>query len=792
MIYHYLTVAFRNVLKYKAQNLISVIGLSVGLFCFCICFYISRFIGSVDECFENHKRLAEINLVSNDGQMLSGVPGKMLAFLREREWKEAEAFTTVSYLENKVLHLVTEEDEHLPYKVRRLEVDSLYHRMFTPTVIAGSWEQAAGQRNSIVMPERTARKMFGDASKALGRQMIQKTPMMNKQQEITYTIHAVIKDLPENTSMNFMQPVDVLTLNDDDGYEVIPLTVYNYRIYALLREGSTAKELHRAFEDNGFTFNDGTKDYAVQARPMQQNKDMATVSLIMQLVTTFIGLLVLLSASLNFFHFQTGSFLNRGREFSIRKILGNNTFGLFCLQFVQILIVILFATLVSGCMLELSVPFLRFSMFRFSIQMEKNELLTHLMQYMGILLVITAMVAAGIALYIRHANPQTSLHGYGKVNGKKRLRNTLLGIQFFICWLFVSITAALYLQAEKTSSSMFDTFTHSEKQEILCVPLNFNFLKPAEKQMIVTQLRQLSGVKDILLSGTQIISSTTTNLSEEPNNKKNKMVRMMTVSANFPSFMNLPLEGQVPQNDREIMVSKEFADKYPDGVIGKTFYNYRNSLTVTGVLDKLNNYVYNDGYGKADYGTIYFLADETSSLNHCLLKCHAGKKKEVLEQVEQIFQSTLPASLDYTINTLQEHIEEYQAMEHKLKDIVPFFAIVSLIITLLGVYSAITLDTERRQKEVAIRKINGAGIKEIIKLFARLYIVLLGVSALPAFPVVYLILQEWKQLYKVWFNDGILFWGGILLSITLITGLTVLYRILKIARINPATIIKKE
>ena len=68
-------------------------------------------------------------------------------------------------------------------------------------------------------------------------------------------------------------------------------------------------------------------------------------------------------------------------------------------------------------------------------------------------------------------------------------------------------------------------------------------------------------------------------------------------------------------------------------------------------------------------------------------------------------------------------------MEYMLKDTILFFAIVSIIITLLGVYSSITLDTERRQKEVAIRKVNGAGMSHIIWLFTRLYITLLMVTA---------------------------------------------------------------
>ena len=104
--------------------------------------------------------------------------------------------------------------------------------------------------------------------------------------------------------------------------------------------------------------------------------------------------------------------------------------------------------------------------------------------------------------------------------------------------------------------------------------------------------------------------------------------------------------------------------------------------------------------------------------------------------IEKTLKETLPESIHPHVTTLQEDIYEAQAIENKLKGIILFFSIVSLLITLLGVYSTITLDTERRQKEVAIRKVNGAGLKQIILLFARLYIKLLTVSAIIAFPLI--------------------------------------------------------
>lgn len=791
MITHYLKVAVRNLLKYKTQNLISIGGLAVGLFCFCICFYISRFVGSVDECFENHERIAEIYLLNNNGSKWSGVPGKLLSHLQQRTWDGVEGFTLLSYTNISEYNLIGKNEEKLPYELTAMEADSLYYKTFTPTVVSGSWEQVTLNRNSIALTRHAAKRIFDDEYQAIGRQFEAGSLFTSKR--MTYTVQAVIEDLPENTSMNFMHTVDLLKVNDDGGYEAVPTPDFTgYTIYALLTKSYSAKQLNEAFQQAECTFRMFNMDNPVCANRLGEEHAFSFIANMMAIVTAIVGFLILLAASLNFFHFQTGSFLNRGREFSIRKILGNTTSGLFWMQFVQITIVILFATLISGCIIEMSSPFLNISLFRFSIQMTKDDLIPHLFQYMGGLLLLTALVALVIAFYIRRATMRLSLNGIGQVNGKKKLRNILLGVQFFICWLFVSMTAALYLQAEKTSSAMFDTLTRQEKEEIISVPLDYGFLKTEDRRVLINQIRQHSGIKDIMFSHTQLNISMMSAMLDSLNAEKSREVRIMGVTANFAEFLNIGLEGQVQQHQHEILINRSYANLLGDNAIGKTIYDYhKKPYTISGVIDDITSNVYDEGYN--DYGNVYFLMeDEAVNGDYGYVKCHPGKTEEVRAWIEQKLREALPSSVEPKISTLLKDIEEYQSLENNLKGIILFFSIVCLIITLLGVYSAITLDTERRQKEVAIRKVNGAGLKEIIALFARLYLWMLGISAIFAFPIVFAILQMWKQMYLVFFNDGILYWGSILLGVTGITALTVIFRILKIARINPAKIIKQE
>ena len=792
MITHYLKVAFRNLLKYKTQNLISIVGLAVGLFCFCICFYISRFVGSVDKCFENYERIADIYVTDEKGEIWSGVSGKMLPHLQQRTWNGVEGFTLLSFVEKGEYNLIGKNDELLPYELTAMETDSFYNKVFTPTLICGNWEEVANNRNSMVLTRHAAKRMFGNESHAIGKQFTSHNRYIRG--TTTYTVRAVIEDLPENTSMNFMRTVDLLKVNDDGGYEMFPTPdLTGYYIYALLNENYSAQQLNEAFNQAKYTFRMFGGDNTICSRPLGKDFNNSQMANMMALITAIVGLLILLAASLNFFHFQTGSFLNRGREFSIRKILGNNTSGLFWMQFIQITIVILAATLISGCLIELASPFLSISLFRFSVQMTKEELLPHLMQYMGGLLGLCALVAFGIALYIRRATMRISLHGLGNTNGKKRLRNTLLGVQFFICWLFVAMATALYLQSEKTSSALFDTLTRQEKENIISVPFEYSFLKPEDRQVIINNIRQHAGIKDILITDEQMVSSSMTSMSDSLNSEKDRPVRIMGVTTNFAKFLNVGLEGQDLRHNKEIWIDRKLANQMGGNAIGKSLYDYRkNAFTITGIIDNVSNYVYADGYGKADYGQVYFLIDEAESGQYAFVKCYPNKTEEVRAWIEQKLREALPSSVEPKISTLLKDIEYYQSLENNLKGIILFFSIVCLVITLLGVYSAITLDTERRQKEVAIRKVNGAGLKEIILLFTRLYLWMLSISFVIAAPIIYLILQQWKQMYLVFFNDGILYWGGILLGVTIITALTVIFRILKIARINPATIIKSE
>ena len=151
MLRHYIKMAMRHLLKNKIQNLISIVGLSVGILCFSICLYCSRFISEVDSCFSNKELIADINLCTTRGDLYSGIPATTIEELRKLRFDEVQDFTFTVYPRERSYNVEIKEGKELPYDhLMTMEVDSLFRKVFTPRILQGSWEVASNTPNAII------------------------------------------------------------------------------------------------------------------------------------------------------------------------------------------------------------------------------------------------------------------------------------------------------------------------------------------------------------------------------------------------------------------------------------------------------------------------------------------------------------------------------------------------------------------------------------------------------------------------------------------------------------------
>lgn len=146
----------------------------------------------------------------------------------------------------------------------------------------------------------------------------------------------------------------------------------------------------------------------------------------------------------------------------------------------------------------------------------------------------------------------------------------------------------------------------------------------------------------------------------------------------------------------------------------------------------------------------------------------------------------------YEFVNVEELYEKYLQSENTLLKLLGFVAVVCLLTAVFGIFSLVALTCKQRQKEIAIRKINGATIKDILSAFAREYFWLLSLAAIMAFPVGYAVMKHWLESYVVQTAISGWIFVSIYAGAALVIAVSIGWRVWRAANENPAEVIKNE
>jgi ABC-type antimicrobial peptide transport system permease subunit len=139
-----------------------------------------------------------------------------------------------------------------------------------------------------------------------------------------------------------------------------------------------------------------------------------------------------------------------------------------------------------------------------------------------------------------------------------------------------------------------------------------------------------------------------------------------------------------------------------------------------------------------------------------------------------------------------ELMKEYIESDQNLGRLLALVTAVAILIAIFGVYSIITLACRQRRKEIALRKIHGAKLRDILGMFVKEYGIILVISSAVAFVAGYLIMHDWLEQYVRRITVGPVFYFGIFIGTALLIALSVGSRVWRTARENPADVIKSE
>jgi putative ABC transport system permease protein len=774
MIKHYLTIAFRSMTKEKGYSAVNIIGLSIAAACCFLLIFWVKFELSYENGYPDADRIYQVVKVEerDDGAHRSTFIRPSIYKGLKEQFPQIEAST---YLHLETLPFVEEgkeEQEGILLTLGTSNEDFL--QIFSYIYMEGSPQSVAKNRECIITKE-SAEKLFGNTSP------VGKTILFANSR---YKIGAVI-ELPVNTDIRF----DIL-----DCFRQL----YGRHYLMLKKEAKLRPEL-RTQIGNFLSMEQDTKDkLELQAiRDMHLHSDWVDSNKLNQIyLFSFIALLILFIAIINYVNTSVARAINRVKEVGVRKITGSTRrqlitrflFDSFILSFLAVLIAlagvkVLFPDFseIMGLKIGLAIDF-------------------------GIILIaigfclLTSILSGGYAaFYLSSFSPVDLFRGGSKTGSKERLRKILIGFQFFLCISMLICTVFIYRQI----NGILNVDTGVNRKNIIVLESSLwydaeNFIQEIKKgnpNVMEASIAMCApfnaewGYAGIYWEGSKEEIQKTAFAEICCDSHYAGVFGLQLIAGEFiPPGLSW---WQDSKDDSYNIVINEAFQKLmnEENPLGITItYGWGRTGKIIGVV---KDFHFKPLKEKITPLIISYNPEASMSV---YVKTTGRNQKETLAYILNQYKKMKP---DYTRRPVMYHTaeEEYNKMyasEWRIARLSFIFSILSFVLSLMGVVSMVSFMAEKRTKEIAIRKINGATVFDVIRLFISEIIKTGIVASIPAIVVSYWVINRWLSdyIYRISLSG----WIFILvpLFVFAIVGMVISLQIHRTARKNPLDSLRSE
>lgn len=606
-----------------------------------------------------------------------------------------------------------------------------------------------------------------------------------------FTIGAVYKDFPENTQLRNV----VYTAIDPD-YNINNFSSSNWVCYLLLDNPAMADEVADNFNRN-FDFkkiyHEGEQIRLVPLTDiyyMNETQDGGTFRSGNKEVTALlfgIALLIVIVAAINFTNFSTSLTPLRIKSINTQKVLGSSDTLLRRSLLIEAALISFIAWLVSlvifwGLDWAEALPFIEAD-----LSLVSNLLIVFLC---GIVALVIGWLA-GIypAYYITSFPPALVLKGsFGLSPSGRKLRTTLICVQFVVS--IVLIIGACFVQIQ--NSYMRNFSLGFDKDQVAIVELNETMYNK-HHDTYVNRLKENPGIEDVAFAMEKVGSKDGYNTNGGNYKGKDFQYFIIIASSNFLRVMGIPvIEGRDFSKADELSdhVSYIFNRTAMEGLdmqVGDAFDSYSSGHLI-GFSDDVK---FTSLRGGED--NIAFLVGNFGySLPISYIRLKAGSDIHAVVGHIQETMRELDPSYPFNIEFYDEIFNHLYRKEENLRDLVTVFSLLAIIISLVGVFGLVVFETQYRRKEIGIRKVHGATVGEILLMFNKAYLRIVGICFVIAAPIAWQGAKMWLEGFA--YKTPLHWWVFLiaLLIVTVITLLTVSFQNWKAANENPVNSIKSE
>lgn len=783
MLLHYLKITFRNISKEKFRYLLTTLGIAVGMVIFSIVYFFADGINHSWEKMPDEDRLAGFStfIIDANGNQYNtkfhSIKGTLLSKALKEPMPDIESIGMID-VEKNIRYVSEENNSNAIYRTNIYSVNKDFLALNGAKFLKGTISEAWDNQQLTVIEKNLANKLFGNVNAALGKQVEIRN---DKNQNLgVYTVTAVIEKIN-----NPMYSAEVYIPINMKNIESIHLQAFarfkkntDITKYNSALKSATIEKVEDASDANG-----GTRFLQLISYSDGTSKRSAIVYYGLLLM----GSLVLIVALINFANLLIATMQVRIRQFTLRKIVGAKAWTFMLMLVFEILPILLTATFLSYLFLELLLNWYQSSA---SIPMEIHDnldlFLPLIVKYplkIAFWTLIASVLLAIILVYrIQKIILVQGIRGQFFKQNKNIARNVLLFLQLLFTIVIMSLSITAYKSAKTALSEIYQPLSKQQSEAVLIVSLNQLKLTEVHKE-VTNRIKQIPGVLQ-----------TTTEF--QPNDQdgwyiftvKNKDLNgsVQTKFENYDTFWevdNLLFKRELAPD--EAIINQKFAEILERDT-ANTFWFSGTQYKVAGVVEQIP---YTD-----DSKSAILINRSTTYDNYCLAKCDPKQVNNVKREIMKIIREYLPETVDYQILSLYDDVSKFSNMMRVSFIALAVATIFSLIITLLGIFTAVSYDTKRKRKEIAIRKINGATRKDIAKQFARLYAVLLVLAGvfgglLHRFIMIVIFEKPTQGVVAAYtIGTDLIVW----LSVVLIVGLTIFTQIQKALSENPAKILKSE
>jgi len=758
MFKNYIKVAFRSLKKNKVYAVINILGLALGLTVTILVFQFVKYETSYDTNWEGSERIYRPGVLANMmGQSMDNPKSASpMAYAFRTEFTEVETATRIRAIDQEIL---VRHEQTKVYIQKGVNADSSFFKVFDYTFVHGDPNTALKEDNAIVLTEETARKLFGDKN-AMGE-------VVNYDNRRDYVVRGIVEEPATPSHFQFDM---FMSRNSNENQIWLNMNFYTY---VKLKEGADFESFKEKMTENfmkkispqveqmlkinleEFFAQGNNFEYVIQPleeihlhsqkdEEIQQNGNIIYIY-----VFIGIALLVILIAGINFMNLSTARAGKRAKEVGVRKVIGASRKMLITQFLTESVIQSFIALLLAFVLVELFLP-------GFNNIMETNLSLFN--EHFGttVLFALIVTLSYGLfagsypAFFLSAFQPISVLKGdLTKTKSGALLRKSLVVVQFTASIVLIIGMIIIFNQI----SFLHDKDIGFKGDQVIVVPIQTDAMA-----------ENFRNYNDIFLKNSNVLN--VSRASYFPGDSPNQSVYIVEGNNDQIPLWNLEVDYNFFETmDIKLLEGRKFdremeSDSTTYYILNETAINNYNIQNAVG--SRIGTFISNDG--DIEFSNVIGVVKDfhIQGFDQPVKPMILSISNQVWFASFKIAPTGRNATVDFIENEWNKlepsHPFRYAYLDQKFGALLRqqenfgtmflFLTILAIIISAMGLYGLASYTAEQRTKEIGIRKVLGASVKQIMQMLTKDFMKLVLIANIFAWPITYLLAKDWLSNFS--------------------------------------------